>query len=158
MNTFRTFLCGLIVLAASIASCERNAPAIPLSVFVVSQEPIEHGRFMDTPDFPKLGYIGPKPDLTIARLEEVDSLVIAESGRSLPALAITLQPDDADEFSALTERAVMKKTLLMVGDLLLTAPAVTTPMRPSQARRLQFTCSSHAAQKEIANALGRLTR
>jgi hypothetical protein len=158
MNTMRAFISGLIVFSATFAACQRNAPVTPVSVFVVSEEEVENGRFIDTPDFPKLGYVGPKPDLTIARLEEVDFLVITESGQSRPAIIITLRTEDAEKFAALTERAVMNKTLLMVGEMPLTAPTVTNPMRAAQARRLQFTCPSQGAQTEIGNELRKLTR
>lgn len=158
MRTTRTFLCSLVVLTVAFAGCRPDTPAIPLSIYIVSQEKVENGQFIDTSDFPKLGYIGPKPDLTIAKLEEVNSLVITESGQSRPGIIITLRTEDAEKFASLTERAVTKKTLLMVGDMALTAPMVTSPMRAAQATRLQFTCPTQAAQTQIESGLRKLTQ
>jgi len=154
----RVFLCGLIILGAVFAGCRPNTPATPLSIYIVSQEKIENGQFIDTPDFPKLGYIGPKPDLTITRLADANFPVITESGRSLPGVIITLRTEDAEKFAALTERAVGKKTLLMLGGMPLVAPMLTYPMNAAQAGHLQFTCPTQAVQTQITNGLSELTR
>ncbi|HEX3797613.1 MAG TPA: hypothetical protein VH413_02835 [Verrucomicrobiae bacterium] len=43
-----------------------------LKFFVISNVRIENGKFINTPSFPKLGFIGPKADLTVSKLESAD--------------------------------------------------------------------------------------
>ena len=99
-------------MAVFLCGCRSNVPSTPLSFYTVSEEKIDGGRFIDTADFPKLGYISAAPDLVITRLAEV----LAETGTTGPELDITMRPEDAKKFEALTERIVMKKVLLMLGD------------------------------------------
>jgi len=58
----------------------RGEVIVPLSFYIVSEEKIEGGRYVDTPDFPKVGYIAAKADLIIVRLAAVtqDVQVIGE--------------------------------------------------------------------------------
>jgi hypothetical protein len=43
----------------------------PLAFYIVSEQRIEGGRFIDTTNFPKLGYIAAKPDLMVTNLAAV---------------------------------------------------------------------------------------
>jgi hypothetical protein len=117
------FVYVLSVLVILLAGCRRgasNATAPPLLFYVVSEGKIEGGRFIDTPDFPKLGYIAPAPELVIRRLQAATM----DTSVPYPAIRIDLRSEDAQQFSALTERAAGKKLLLMLGDMPLAAPRV----------------------------------
>jgi hypothetical protein len=102
----------------------------PLAFYLVSKENIEGGRFIDTTDFPKLGYIADKPDLTVTNLQEVFydksmNIVIKpnKDGKTnwiaqsdLPKyLVVKLRPDDAKQFMALTKKSVGRQLLVMLG-------------------------------------------
>ena len=103
---------------------------------------MEGGRFIDTPDLPKVGYISAKPDLAVTNLEDVypqkfeDNATIADKdgnytvvpSHSLPALAVKLRAEDAKQFMALTERSIGKRLLIVLGDKPLTAPKIMMPI------------------------------
>jgi len=150
-----------------LSGCRNNTEVTPLSVYIVSQEKLKGGRFIDTPDFPKLGYIAPKPDLAITRLEEVNFLAITEElgtnvpahiGQPRPGVIIVLRDEDARKFAALSEKASMKKTLLMLGDTPLLAPMVTSPLDAVKMQRLQFTFPAQADRTKIENDFRKLTK
>ena len=67
----RTFIYTLTVLVALVTGCQSRQPATPLSLYIVSTEKIDGGRYIDTPAFPKLGYIAASPDLIITSIEQV---------------------------------------------------------------------------------------
>ena len=117
----------LSVTVILLSGCHRDSSkvrVVPLSFYVVSEGKVEGGRFIDAPNFPKLGYIAAVPDLVITRLETVTLFTSEPHSREWPALSIVLRSGDAPQFTALTERAVGKKLLLMLGDSPLTAPMV----------------------------------
>ena len=123
-----------------LAGCRRessNRASVPLSFYVVSDQKIEGGRFIDTPDFPKLGYIAGTPDLVVTRLESVALDVSPPFSETRPAVSIAMCSQDAPSFTALTERAIDKKLLLMQGDTPLIAPRVKARI-PSASLMLTF--------------------
>jgi hypothetical protein len=138
--------------------CRSSAPVTPLSIYIVSQEEVEGGRLIDTPDFPKLGYIGPTPDLVITKLETVGTNTSGQPGQPRPGVVIMLRAEDAQKFATLSEKAVMKKVLFMVGDTPLTALGVMSPLDAAQTRSLQLALTNQADQTRIENELRKLTR
>ena len=153
----RALLYSLTILTVLFTGCRSSAPVTPLSVFVVSQEKVEGGRLIDTPDFPKLGYIGSTPDLTITKLEAVGTNTSGQPGQPRSGVVIMLRAEDAQSFSALSEKAVMKKVLFMIGDTPLTALTVVSPLPAAQTRSLQLTLMNQADQTKIENELRKLT-
>jgi hypothetical protein len=141
----------------------------PLSFYIVSAEKIEGGRFIDTPDFPKLGYIPTVPALMLTKLEAViadvsreqvvmvnkDGKETVEPMKKRAALYIRMRTDDAKKFTALTEQAVGKHVLLMLGDTPLIAARVMTPIATQD---LQLTFGEQSDAKKIEDALRRLTK
>src|SRR5579859_3912258 len=139
------FLCSasvvllLLICSGTTRAATTNAPLI---FYVISEEKVAGGRFIDTAAIPKAGYIAAKSDLTLSSLRDVypqeSSLfsVMTDtngnhsvvSNTPAPALAVVLSPEDAKRFAALTERAVGKRLLVMLGDKPLTAPIVRTPI------------------------------
>jgi len=113
-----------------------------LTFYVVSDQRIDGGRFIDATNFPKLGYVAAKPDLTITNLVNVYptkrspyAIVFDTNGKwtavpanSAPSLSIQFSPDDAKKFSALTEKSVDKRLLIMLGEKPLIAPRLLEPI------------------------------
>lgn len=67
-----------------------------LSFYVVHGEKIAGGQFIDTSEFPKLGFISAMPDLIITQLESAKQTVgpIPE----IPRISIMMHPKDAENF------------------------------------------------------------
>jgi hypothetical protein len=131
-----------IVLLVSRGFSSTNTVGTSLSFYVVTDEKVDGGRFIDTPDFPKLGYIATKPDLVITQLvavsETVSSAGMINSGKGgkqietplpdVPTLNIQILPEDAQKFETLTKDSIGKRVLLMLGDVPLIAPRVNEPI------------------------------
>jgi hypothetical protein len=160
----------LSVGTALLAGCGSSSPNVtidPLSFYVVSEGKIEDGRFIDTPDFPKLGYISAAPDLVVTRLQAVvpdisreqsvmvDGKRTVEPLRERAAFHIRMHAAEARKFTALTEQAVGKRLLVMLGDSPLTAPRV---MSPISTESLFMTFGENADTNKIEHALKRLIR
>lgn len=124
----------------------------PLAFYIVSPQAMEGGRFIDTPDFPRLGYISATPQLEIRKLE---SVIPGEATAKGTTFHIRMTPDDAKRFALLTERAIGKQMLMMLGSVPLMAARVRDPiMGPSL--QLQFDerhdgASIGAALKALTN-------
>ncbi|MGD0087819.1 MAG: hypothetical protein ABSC24_11910 [Verrucomicrobiota bacterium] len=158
-----------ILFAASVllTSCRQSssdATRVPLSFYVVSEQKIDGGRFIDTPNLPKLGYISATPDLVITRFVAVNETV-AHSGMvnvdkdgkrtvtplpDQPALDVMILPEDAQKFEALTEHNIGKQVLLMLGDAPLMAPRVNSPI---STQSFQLTIGKGGDQKAIEDEL-----
>jgi hypothetical protein len=126
---------GKLIVFLSIAllccighSAETSAP---LTLYIVSEQRIEGGRFFDMFPFPRLGYIAPKPDLTVTHLkvvnleEKPDSTGTVEdkngkprtiTGHYVPRLFVTLPAEDVNRLRMLTERAAGQRLLVMLGE------------------------------------------
>ena len=113
-----------------------------LSFHIVQEEKFDGARYIDVPGFEKLGYISATPDLVLTRLKdgrETTSRVSnydrsgKQTGPSTNVHDFTIEfyPDDAKKFTALTEKAVRKRILIMVGDTPLIAPVVKEPITTS---------------------------
>ena len=103
---------------------------VRLSFYIVSQARIEGGRFIDTTELPKLGYIAATPELTITRLESVTAdisqrreVMIDGNGKrtilpdqNQPAIIIKLPKAEASQFTSLTKRVVGKQLLIALGE------------------------------------------
>jgi hypothetical protein len=131
-----------------LAGCQQKA-VVPLSFYIVSEEKIDGGQFIDTPDFPKLGYIGVEPDLIITKLESVvtstNQVMINGKSNVEPSISILMQTDDAKKFSTLTEKAVGKQVLLKLGDVPLIAPRINMPIETPS---LQISLGTQANQND----------
>jgi hypothetical protein len=137
---------SMIAVTASLLTAFRVAGAettnVALAFYVLSEEKVAGGRFIDTAAIPKAGYIGPVADLVVTNLLDVypqqaapfsimtdtNGNHIAVTNAARPALSIVLAPAEARRFAALTERAVRKKMLVMLGSKPLTAPVIMMPI------------------------------
>ena len=151
----------LSVVAILFSGCHRDssdASIVPLSFYLVSDEKIDGGRFIDAPDFPKLGYIAASPDLVITRLETVSLETSIPYSRERPAISIVMHSEDAQQFTALTERAAGKTLLVMLGDTPLTAPKVMERI-PTASMMLVFGTKVDSKQiKNVTDCLKKLVQ
>lgn len=139
------FSYALLMVAIFLIGCvpPNSEPANEnLAFYIVSEEKIASGKFIDTPDFPRVGYISAKPDLIITNLLEVfpekaaDYAIMGDTNgqhtvvpvHQVIALTVTFRPDDAKLFTALTEKSLNKRLLIMLDDKPLSAPKVVVPI------------------------------
>jgi hypothetical protein len=161
-----------IILAAVVLVANRGYSAVDtesatLAFYIVSDDKIDGGRFIDTLDFPKIGYIAAQPDLVVTQLVAVsESSVRFQSGevgkdgkekdtpwRDAPALLVLILPADAQKFESLTERNVGKRVLMMLGKTPLIAPWINMPITTQS---FEIRLGDDGNKKAIEDALKRL--
>tara|TARA_B100000929_G_scaffold258391_1_gene221605 strand:+ start:86 stop:559 length:474 start_codon:yes stop_codon:yes gene_type:complete len=121
-----------------------------LAFYAVSPQEIERGRFIDTKEFPKLGYIAAKPGLVIAQIKE--ARLIKRPG-DRPNILITLQDKQVDQLEDFTGKNEGKTILLLLGNEPLIAPRVLEKVR---APALQISLSEEKKRTRILKALKQL--
>jgi hypothetical protein len=145
LNLMRKLIYAVVVAAPLVIACQAagaEATNKALTFYILSEGKIDGGRFIDTAAIPKAGYIAAKPDLIVTNLQDVfpqksagysimfqtngDHTVVSNTPR--PAISLILQPEDAKRFAAITQQAVGKRMLVMLGDKPLTAPLVMAPI------------------------------
>ena len=107
-----------------------------LKFYIVSENPIAGGRFIDTPDCPKVGYITNTPNLVITRLESVSTNTTTsysfENGKSsavlTPAILINMYGPDAAKFADLTRQNIHRRILICLGERPLIASQIDMPI------------------------------
>lgn len=141
---------------------QKSAAGVPLNFYIVSGDKIDSGQFIDTTNFPKLGYIHATPDLAITELQSVETNVSQSviSGKKIDQLAVVIfmQQNDAKKFSTLTENAIGKKVLITLGDKPLIAPRIEMPINTPS---LQISLGNQADQNDqnkIVDELQQLVR
>ena len=136
-----------LFLAPSVWAAEEKPT---LAFYTLSAKKIEGGRFIDTKEFPKLGYIAAKPGLVIAQLKE--ARLIKRPG-DRPNILITLQDKQVDQLEDFTGENVGKTILLLLGKEPLIAPRVVEKIR---APALQIRLSENKKRTRILKALKQL--
>jgi hypothetical protein len=116
----------------------RAADRPVLKVFIVSKDAGPGLHAVDYPAFPKLGYIGEKPDLTISELEGISygslpGLPNPDGEYEKPredrrALDIRFTAKDSATLTKLTSEHIGSRILLMLDNDPLVAPEIKTPM------------------------------
>ena len=118
-----------------IARCV--TPQDALMFYIVSDQAIAGGRYINTPDCPNVGYITNTPNMVITHLESVSTNAIPvvtedRSGRMSAktncAIVIQLAKGDAKLFTQLTEQKVGHRLLICLGDRPLIAPRINSPI------------------------------
>jgi hypothetical protein len=113
MMNIRTLLYVFTVAAIVLAGCGKSSPDSkndPLRFYLVNEEKIDGGRFIDQPGFEKVGYVANTPDLVITQLEAVKTTfhkvplrTTWADGREIPGpkvmvefrhLGVVMLPDD----------------------------------------------------------------
>jgi len=146
----RTFIHTCLVVSLLAIGCgkpQTQPGNARLAFHVVSDQPIDGGRFIDTQDLPKLGHIAAEPDLSVTMLEEV----YPNSG----GLAVALGPEDTRAFASLTEKSIGKRILVVVGEQLISAPRI---MAPIEGGRLLIEFPGHTDLKQAEDELKQLIR
>lgn len=135
----------LLALATTLFGCG-NDPLSPdkvsLNFYIVSAQMIQGGQFIDNRDFPKLGWVPAVAALELRELEEVildtaqPGLVVTDRANraAVPPMStgttfhLRMTPNDSKRFAAVTESAVGKQLLLMLGNQPLIVVRVLTPI------------------------------
>ena len=135
----RTLLVTLLLFTRTLVGYCADTPAgstNALRFYVVSDEPIAGGRYVDTVPLPKLGYISNEPSLLITGLQSVST----NTGRTIthyngkreetvqPGVTVQFLAADSRHFAEFTRQNIGHRILLMLGDRPLIAPIVQTPI------------------------------
>jgi len=142
----------ILALAFSCTTALATEKKPTLAFYVVSPKKIEGGRFIDTKEFPKLGYIPAKPGLGITELSMV--ALTKRPGDRSPIL-ITLKQKQVEQLANFTGRNVDRKILLMLGNEPLIAPRILEKIRTPV---LQISVSDEKKQKQILQKLRQLVK
>lgn len=149
---------AFVILSTSMAlltGCREQSdgdPGATLSFSVVHEEAIGNGRFIDTPDFPKLGYVAATPELTMTNLDMVD-LHAEPKGRA--SLRIKVSTADVSKLAVVTRGAVGNRMLIRVDDVMLAAPNLLTPITDGY---MEITLPQRADGPELGDRLRTMTR
>lgn len=134
MGVILFLLCGC---SKHTASQTGSAEISALNFYVVSDTAIPGGRFIDTPEFPKLGYISNAPSYVLTRLREVSTNDVTEvsvmngqvvSTNTSRAVTIQMFQKDSESFAEFTRLNTNRQVLLMSKDKPLLAPMVRAPI------------------------------
>ena len=151
----------MVGIAMLLGSCsDRPAPTNALCFFVVSEKPVAGGRYIDTPDFPKLGHISSTPSHVLASLKEVStnnvtSISILDrqvvSTNTTAAVSIIMFPEDGKSFATFTRQNINRQILLMLRDRPLIAPMIRAPIETGSLQLPSF-------PKNVVDDIQRLVR
>ena len=144
MRTFRHFVATIGLNSLLFCGCSKQpasqtggAETNALSFYVVSDTAISGGRFIDTPEFPKLGYISNTPTYVLTKLREVSTNDVTEisimnqksvSTNTSPAVVVRKFRMDSESFAEFTRQNIDRKVLLMLRNKPLLAPVVRAPI------------------------------
>ena len=142
----------ILALAFSCTAALAAGKKPTLAFYVVSPKKIEGGRFIDTKEFPKLGYIPAKPGLGITELSMV---TLTKRPGDRPTILITLKQEQLEQLANFTGRNVDRKILLMLGNEPLIAPRILEKIRTPV---LQISVSDEKKQKQILQKLRQLVK
>ncbi len=150
-----------------------------LTYFIVWNKMVENGRPIDTVDFPKIGYIRPKPDLVITRIQSYTTNVakdflymnwhvigMPDDQPFASGFSITLFQEDAKKIAELERKQIRSRNLLfMLGDKPLaetymatdagSADSIPIPIGP---QTIYLPLRNHQNIQEINDALKKLVR
>ncbi|HEY3762802.1 MAG TPA: hypothetical protein VGN23_13740 [Verrucomicrobiae bacterium] len=166
MNRAFYIALAVILLVAHNGSCETGTDNNALLFYIVSDQNVAGGHFVDTPDFPKLGYISLKPELTITHLERVteivkhtDAVLVDKNGKRTvapmdqPALNIQFSPEDVTKFGELTKQNYGKQMFVMIGNVPLLAATIDSPIL---SKSFDLSIPEHSRLKTIEDKLKKL--
>ena len=108
--------------------------SLSLKFFVLSPSQIEGGRFIDTDQMPKLGYISKNPGLEIRKLvgatwQERRPAPLSENpNQKTWAVKLFFTKTDGTRFAAFTETNIGKQILMTLGDRPLFSASIAEPI------------------------------
>jgi hypothetical protein len=114
------------------SSGNNKSPTV-LKFFVISDGAISGGRFIDTEQFPKLGFIPPVPNLTISDLKEVsleERIFSGPDGNATTnwTFKVSTGTDGSSQLKSMTTTNISKRILVTIGDEPLLAPVINEPL------------------------------
>jgi len=131
-----TILRMFLFTASAVLAGETTSLINTLNFFIVSDTPITGGRYIDTPEFPKLGHISSAPNFVVTNLSSVttNSRMFIEryQGQKKTSIetvvVVTMEPADAKKFAELTRENIDRQLVMMLGKRPLVAPYIRQPI------------------------------
>lgn len=169
-------------LVSSTNTLSRMSDAVlsnSLTYYVVREQMVEGGRFIDTPDFPGVGYIRPEPDSIIMQIQSFSTNIGKDllygnwHVMGIPAeqswasgFSITLFKEDAIKVAELNRKNIAKRDLLyMLGNqplaqcyMAMNASDSASIQLPTGPQTIYLPLRNHQNLQEINKALQKLVR
>jgi len=137
--------CLALALTFSSLLAQGETTNTPLSFYIVSQEKIEGGKFIDTAALPKFGYIARKPELIVTQIEKLSTAPPGDW------LNVWLFPQDSKRLKEFKS----KRLLVMVGERVV---HVVDPLFPMAGDLLQLGFENAAELKRVQDELSKLVK
>jgi preprotein translocase subunit SecD len=135
------------ILLVGCGARSSDTPHEELSFYIVRPEQIEDGRFIDTPNFPHLGFISASPGLVVTSLASLD--------KDQYGYHIEMHAADGEKFATFTAAATGKQILVMLGDTPLVAARVLSAMPTGQ---FQLTLDTDVDTQQVQHGLRNLVQ
>ena len=145
----RAFIPALAFFCTAVLAAEKKPM---LAFYVVSPKKIEGGRFIDTKESPKLGYIPARPSLGIVELKKV---ALTRRPGDRPTILITLKQEHVEQLANFIGRNIDRQILLMLGEKPLIAPRI---LEKISTPALQISVLDEKNRKQILQKLRRLVK
>ena len=143
-------------------------PGVMIDFYPVSDTRIKGGRYISTPELPRLGYIAAVPALQVERLRSVNRIrarrqtaIEAADGKRrvaetpVPAIQMTLLPNDARAFEKLMRQHVGQRIYIEAEGTPIYAPLVREAL---PATTLTFNLADDAQAEEVFAKLRRFVK
>jgi len=89
-------------------------------------------NYLNTPDFPALGYVGGVPEFEITAVQSVEEgrqySVRSGTNYEVPVLTISLRKDDTEGFRRFTASHVGQKVAIVIDGAVVAAPQLQAPI------------------------------
>ena len=131
-------IASILVWSAVLVFAHGQEAAAPLSLFVVETSFFDGSHFVDTVEYPKLGFVAKEPALRIAAFKQVSAIASPwkqhdRSGNVLDTgmlyqVSIVLSDADGKSFAALTQANNGKRVAMLLGDRIVAAPFIRGPI------------------------------
>lgn len=103
--------------------------------FYIVRDIWPNGVYIDTPDFPRLGYIRKNADAVFTKMKSAELRVedaSSSGGGNRYDIKISLMEEDAKRFETMTSQNVTKQILVMINHTPIAAPIVTQPINDGE--------------------------
>ncbi len=124
-----------------------------LKFYIVSSEPVDGGRFIDTKQLPKVGYVAATPSLLVSKLRKVtlaERSAVGAVNSNVWSFIIFLLPEDAAGLGSLTATNVGEQMLISIGDEPVVAARIASPLDTGN---FEIECGNRLLMETIKNRL-----
>lgn len=134
----RNFLIILLFALPALAGRCVDAPEDTIRFYVVSDKFVTGGRYVDTPECPKVGYISSTPNLSVTRLQSVSTnashSVYLDHMQDVVSTDVVIEmfQSDAKLFAELTRQNIGNRVLISLGNRPLIAPIIQMPIKSGE--------------------------